>query len=310
MNAPLFHRFGHIALPDIPLPLLAPAESLPHAADLPETDAGAPRPEGAGNALRPWPRLPARIVISLATLAVALALWGLATGLDLVPALFLPSPLAVLDRLARLVTEGFVDATLTQHLAASLLRVFAALAAALAIGVPAGLAISLSTVGRGILDPVVEFLRPIPPLAYLPLVVIWAGIGEAAKVLVIGLAMLPPVILATAAGVRGVDRNRVNVARALGATPAQVLRFVVLPSALPSLLTGTRIALGAGWSTLVAAELVAATRGVGFMIQSAANFLATDVVLAGILVIAGVAFALELLVRLAERLLVGWAGHA
>lgn len=96
-----------------------------------------------------------------------------------------------------------VDATLAQHLAASLFRVFAALAAALLIEVPAGFAIGLSTVGRGILDPIVEFLRPIPPLAYLPLVIIWAGIGESAKVLVIALAMLPPIILATAAGRRG-----------------------------------------------------------------------------------------------------------
>ncbi len=223
------------------------------------------------------------------------------------PKLFLPSPEAVLARLWRIATEGFVDATLAQHLGASLLRVFLALIAAIAIGVPAGLAIGLSTVGRGILDPIVEFLRPIPPLAYLPLVIIWAGIGETAKVLVIGLAMLPPIIIATAAGARNVEPNRLNVARALGATPAQVLRLVVLPSTLPSILTGTRIALGAGWSTLVAAELVAATRGVGFMIQSAANFLATDVVVAGILVIAGVAFALECGVRLVERLFVGWA---
>jgi taurine transport system permease protein len=138
-------------------------------------------------------------------------------------------------------------------------------------------------------------------------------------VLVIALAMLPPVIIATAAGTRGLAKDRLNVARALGATRAQLVRLVVVPSALPSILTGTRIALGAGWSTLVAAELVAAelvaaelvaaTRGVGFMIQSAANFLATDVVIAGILVIAAVAFALEFAIRLLERALVGWASH-
>lgn len=291
-----------IPVPEIALPLLIPAEGLPR-----ETGEASDR---AAHPVLPLRAIPPRVAISLATLAGFLALWSLVTGLDLVPALFLPSPLTVAKRLFRLVNEGFVDATLAQHLGASLLRVFAALGAALVIGVPAGLAIGLSTLGRGILDPVVEFLRPIPPLAYLPLVIIWAGIGEAAKVLVIGLAMLPPIILATAAGVRAVDRNRVNVARALGATQRQVLRFVVVPSTLPSILTGTRIALGAGWSTLVAAELVAATRGVGFMIQSAANFLATDVVIAGILVIAVVAFALELVVRLVERLLVGWAGRS
>lgn len=303
MTAPQARLISPVPVPDIALPLLLPSEGVPYAAD------AAARPTPTARAFPP--RHPSfRLAISLATLAGFVALWALATGLNLVPALFLPAPLTVAERLVRLGTEGFVDATLAQHLAASLARVFAALACALVIGVPAGLAIGLSTLGRGILDPVVEFLRPIPPLAYLPLVIIWAGIGEAAKVLVIGLAMLPPIILATAAGVRGVDRNRVNVARALGANPRQVLRFVVLPSTLPSILTGTRIALGAGWSTLVAAELVAATQGVGFMIQSAANFLATDVVIAGILVIAAVAFVLELLIRVAERLLVGWAGRS
>lgn len=289
---------------DISLPLFVPAEGFPFEDQL--------RPRTRTPARKAGRRsgVPARVWITLATLASFLALWAAATGFGAVPALFLPSPLAVASRLWRLVTEGFVDATLAQHLAASLFRVFAALAAALVLGVPAGFAIGLSTVGRGILDPIVEFLRPIPPLAYLPLVIIWAGIGEAAKVLVITLAMLPPIILATAAGTRGVDGNRLNVARALGATRTQLLRFVVLPSASPSILTGTRIALGAGWSTLVAAELVAATRGVGFMIQSAANFLATDVVVAGIFVIAGVAFVLELAIRLLERALVGWAAHA
>ncbi|MFD2141577.1 ABC transporter permease subunit [Ancylobacter oerskovii] len=257
---------------------------------------------------RRWP--PLRLVISLATIAGLVALWWAASATGLVSKLFLPSPAVVVERLGRIASEGFVDATLAQHLGASLARVFAALVASLAIGIPAGFAIGLSTLGRGMLDPIVEFLRPIPPLAYLPLVVIWAGIGETTKVLVIALAMLPPIIIATSTGVRGVARDRLNVARALGATRWQVLRLVVLPSALPSIFTGTRIALGAGWSTLVAAELVAATRGVGFMIQSAANFLATDVVVAGILVIAGVAFALEFAIRLLERWLVGWAMQA
>jgi taurine transport system permease protein len=105
-----------------------------------------------------------------------------------------------------------------------------------------------------------------------------------------------------------VSRERVNAARALGATRAQVLRHVVVPSALPSILTGLRIALGAGWTTLVAAELIAATRGLGFMIQSAAQFLVTDVVVMGIVVIAAVAFALEFVIRRIEARFVPWAG--
>ncbi|TJW57727.1 MAG: ABC transporter permease subunit, partial [Mesorhizobium sp.] len=133
-------------------------------------------------------------------------------------------------------------------------------------------------------------------------------IGESSKILVIAIAMLAPVALSTAAGVRGVSRERIDAARSLGATRRQVVRHVMLPSALPSILTGLRIALGAGWSTLVAAELVAATRGLGFMIQSAAQFLVTDVVVMGILVIATIAFALEFVIRRVERALVPWAG--
>ena len=120
--------------------------------------------------------------------------------------------------------------------------------------------------------------------------------------------MLAPIVISTATGVRGVATDRLNAARSLDATRRQLLRHVVLPSTLPSMLVGIRIALGAGWSTLVAAELVAASRGLGFMIQSAAQFLVTDVVIMGILVIAAVAFALEAAIRLVERWLVPWAG--
>lgn len=247
--------------------------------------------------------------ISAITILAALLAWTLATRTALVAPLFLPSPQAVGAKFWIVASQGFVDATLAQHLAASLGRVFAALAAATLVGIPVGLAIGASRIGRGVFDPVLEFLRPIPPLAYLPLIIIWFGIGEEAKVLVIAIAMVAPIALSTAAGVRGVQQDRVNAARALGASRRQVVRHVILPSSLPSILTGLRIALGAGWTTLVAAELVAATRGLGFMIQSAAQFLATDVVVMGILVIAAVAFVLELGLRWLERRLVPWAGR-
>ncbi|WP_421915404.1 ABC transporter permease subunit [Mesorhizobium sp.] len=260
---------------------------------------------------RPSPKrkgVSARVVSAVTILAV-LAVWALSARLQLVSPVFLPSPIAVWNKFIVVTRDGFVDATLAQHIVASLGRVFAALVAAILIGVPVGLAIGISTIGRGIFDPLLEFLRPIPPLAYLPLVIIWFGIGEPSKILVIAIAMLAPVALSTASGVRGVSQERVNAARSLGATRLQVIRLVILPSALPAILTGLRIALGAGWSTLVAAELVAATRGLGFMIQSAAQFLVTDVVVMGILVIAAIAFVLEFTIRRIERVLVPWAGR-
>lgn len=248
--------------------------------------------------------------LGAATLLVLVFLWWGEAALHLVPPLFLPPPGAVVAALFAVAADGFVDASLSQHAVASLSRVFAALVVATLTGVPTGLALGLNRIARGILDPLIELYRPIPPLAYLPLIVIWFGIGETSKVLLIYLAIFAPIAIATRAGVRSVPEERIRAARALGASRSQVLRLVVLPNALPDVLTGIRIGLGAGWSTLVAAELIAATRGLGFMVQSAAQFLVTDVVVMGIFVIAAVALALELAVRFLERRLVPWKGRA
>lgn len=239
--------------------------------------------------------------------ALVVLLWHFASTSGWVSAVFLPPPSAIFTAFGRLIQVGYVDSTLLQHMGASLGRVFSALFFSILVGIPAGLVIATSPIGRGVLDPIVEFLRPLPPLAYLPLVIIWFGIGETSKVLVIALAMAPAIIISTAAGVRSASKNQVNAARAFGATPLQLLRHVLLPAAIPSILTGVRIALGAGWTTLVAAELVAAGRGLGYMIQSAAQFLVTDVVIAGILVISAIAFAFEALLRFIERRFVPWS---
>ncbi|HDX8590916.1 TPA: taurine ABC transporter permease TauC [Aeromonas dhakensis] len=256
-----------------------------------------------------WP-LPRRLGISLLTLGALLALWWLVARLGLISPLFLPPPAQVLQQFATLAgPQGFMDATLWQHLAASLQRILIALAAATLCGVTVGLAMGLSPTLRGMLDPLIELYRPVPPLAYLPLMVIWFGIGETSKVLLIYLAIFAPVAMATLAGVQGARQVRLRAARALGANRWQVLWYVIVPSALPDMLTGLRIGLGVGWSTLVAAELIAATRGVGFMVQAAGEFLATDVVLAGILVIALIAFTLELGLRALQRRLTPWHGE-
>jgi len=248
--------------------------------------------------------------ISVLTLTALLLLWWTVTGLGWIDPLFLPSPVEVLRRLWRLSTDGYLDATLWQHLGASLMRIGLALLAAAISAIPVGVAIGRSRIAQGIFDPLIEFYRPVPPLAYLPLIVIWFGIGELAKVLLIHLAIFAPIAIATANGVRNVDPVRLRAAQSLGATRAQLLRHVILPNALPDILTGIRIGLGVGWSTLVASELVAATRGLGFMVQSAGQFLATDVVVSGILAIAFVAFAIELGLRRLQKRLVPWYGQA
>lgn len=259
-------------------------------------------------ARRPW-RLSTRSISTL-TLASVLLLWWAVTATELIEPLFLPSPGAVLDKAWLLATQGYMDATLWQHLGASLGRIGLALVFAVLFAIPVGIAIGHNRIAQGILDPLIEFYRPIPPLAYLPLIVIWCGIGETSKVLLIYLAIFAPIAIATATGVRNVDPARLRAAQSLGATRAQLIRHVIVPSALPEILTGIRIGLGVGWSTLVAAELIAATSGLGFMVQSAAQFLVTDVVVLGILVIALIAFGLEMGLRALQRRLVPWHGQS
>ncbi|EIV6852212.1 taurine ABC transporter permease TauC [Klebsiella aerogenes] len=256
-----------------------------------------------------WP-LSRQLTLSVATLAVLLAIWWAVTAMQLISPLFLPSPWQVLQKLLTIAgPQGFMDATLWQHLAASLTRIAIALVLAAIVGVPVGIAMGLSPTVRGMLDPLIELYRPVPPLAWLPLVIIWFGIGETPKILLIYLAIFAPVVMSTLAGVKSAQQVRVRAAQSLGASRAQVLWLVILPGALPEILTGLRIGLGVGWSTLVAAELIAATRGLGFMVQSAGEFLATDVVLAGIAVIAIIAFVLELGLRALQRRLTPWHGE-
>jgi taurine transport system permease protein len=249
---------------------------------------------------------PAATIATIATVVALLAGWEFASHLQWVPPVLLPPPETVIRKLVQLSTEGFDDATLGQHIFASLSRIALAFLLALVTAIPAGLLIASHRIARGILDPIIEFYRPIPPLAYLPLMVIWFGIGEASKVLLIYLTMFAPLTISTAAGASRVAKSRLLAAASLGATRLKLMRYVVLPSALPDILTGLRIALGAGWSTLVAAELIAATRGLGFMVYSASRFLVTDVVIAGILMIGAIALILEVGLRWMQRKLTPW----
>ena len=244
---------------------------------------------------------------AISILATSAIWWAVAT-LGAVPSLYLPAPNIVWQQLLKVATEGYMSASLWQHTLASLGRVLIALFAAILIGVPIGILMGTNRIVKAIFDPLLEFYRPIPPLAYLPLLVIWLGIGEVTKITLIFLAILAPIIISTLQGISTVSKSRQFAALSLGATRSQLLWHVTLPSALPHILIGIRIGLGVGWSTLVAAELIAATKGVGFMIQSAAQFLATDIVILGIMVIAMIAFALEMVLRKIQKNLAPWYG--
>ncbi|WP_188092555.1 ABC transporter permease subunit [Azospirillum sp. B21] len=247
-------------------------------------------------------------LISMAAILAALALWAALTGQGVVKPLFLPKIGTVFQAFLDAVDGRIDGAPLAEHIAMSLVRVVSAFLLAALIGIPVGLATGLSPALRAALDPFIEFYRPLPPLAYLPLVIIWFGIGETSKVLLIFFACFAPVALAARAGVSAAAADQVNAARALGASRWQVVVHVVLPAALPDILVGLRIGMGVGWTTLVAAEMVAASTGIGQMVLNASNFLRTDIVLMGIFVIGAFAALFEFGMRWLERRLVPWKG--
>lgn len=246
--------------------------------------------------------------ISLITALVLFGLWLLITEMGWVRPLFLPSPVLVWNKFVVAMTEGVSNSTLTQHTLASLGRVLGAFLLALATAVPIGIMMGVNRVVRGLFDPIIEFYRPLPPLAYLPLIIIWLGIGEFPKTFLIYLAIFAPMAIAARAGVRSVSTEQIHAAYAMGATRTQVITQVIMKAALPEIFTGMRIGIGVGWTTLVAAEMVAAHRGLGFMVLNAAEYLASDTVIMGIIVIGVFAFAFDLMIRYLEKALIPWKG--
>ncbi|QBY01398.1 ABC transporter permease subunit [Rhodophyticola sp. CCM32] len=247
--------------------------------------------------------------LSLGSIAFLIFIWWLVTAMGWVRPLFVPSPGAVIAKFADVWQNGFTNTPFLEHMAVSTARVFGAFLLACLIGIPLGLAMGMSPIMRGLFDPPIEFYRPIPPLAYLPLMIIWFGIGETSKVLLIFLSVFAPVALGARSGVKSAAIEQIHAAYSFGASRWQVMRHVILPSALPEILTAMRIGIGFGWTTLVAAEMVAATEGLGYMVLSASQFLQTSTVIMGIIVIAAIAYAFDLLMRWIERKVVPWKGR-
>jgi taurine transport system permease protein len=264
-------------------------------------------------------------LISAVTIVVILGTWWLVTELELLRPLFLPPPGLVFAKFLKIACydhymeglqvfvgaraevvsecEGFSENALHQHILASLYRVFSSFFLALITAVPIGIAMGVNRIARGVFDPPIEFYRPIPPLAYLPLTIIWFGIGDFSKIVLI-------YAISARAGVRSCSIEQIHAAYSMGASRHQVMWHVVLKAALPEILTGMRIAIAFGWTTLVAAEMVAAKAGIGVMVLNAARFLATDIVFLGIVVIGLIAFFFDALMRYFERFLVPWKGKA
>ncbi|MFG1478352.1 ABC transporter permease [Xanthobacter sp. V4C-4] len=210
-----------------------------------------------------------------------------------------PSPLAVLQQGYALMKDG----TLPLNWAASSLRVLVSVTAGVVLAVPAGFALGWYAPVRRVLTPVVNFFRALPPIALIPLMILYFGIGELAKGLVLGYAAFFTAVVVLYEGISRIPPIYVQVARTLGATDRELFTGVVLPLALPHVLTAARVALGVGWMTLVASELVSAQQGLGAMIQIAASYFQIETIYLGLIAIGLTAMAMDFaLVRLSARL--------
>lgn len=224
-------------------------------------------------------------------------------------ALYLPPPEKVWNRFWNLNAEGYQNVGLWENVFWSLIRVVVGFGLGCLFGIPLGFAMGLNSWMRGWFDPIVEFMRPVPPLALIPLIIIWFGIGEQGKTSLLFLAALWIMTIAARAGVSGVNISKVHAAYSLGATKRQILSRVILPNSLPEIFTGARVAMGVCWGTVVAAELVAAEKGAGKMIIAASKFQLTDIVIVGIILIGIIGYGIDILMRNAERYLVPWKGR-
>ncbi len=232
-----------------------------------------------------------------------------AQGLQMNP-IWLPAPETVVARFFEIANEGYQNFSLWEHLGWSLLRVIAGFIAGALVGIPLGYAMGLSGWFRGWFDPIVEFMRPVPPLALIPLVIIWFGIWETGKIVLLFLAALWIMTIAARAGVSGVNISKIHAAYSLGASKWQIMRHVIVPNSLPEIFTGARVAMGVCWGTVVAAELVAAQKGAGMMIIAASKFQLTDIVIMGIVLIGIIGYGIDILMRKAENVLVPWKGRS
>jgi len=253
-------------------------------------------------------RIPLRAWTVLSA-AVLVAAWLTLTWGGYVRDLFLPPPDELWDGFWDLVTDGYKGRTLLEHLEASLWRIFAGFVTGAAVGTFLGLAMGYWRSVEALFAPFIEFLRPLPQLAYLMLLIIWFGIGETSKIILLFLAALPVSAVAARDGVRNVPVQRIHAARSLGASEWQIFRHVVLPSALPEIFTGARIGVGVVYGTLIAAEIIAGSSGLGWMILDAGRFLRSDYVFVGILLIGLMGLALNWALVALEARIVHWAGR-
>ncbi|MCQ8278260.1 ABC transporter permease subunit [Acetobacteraceae bacterium KSS8] len=255
--------------------------------------------KAAAGARKPSRALPLRRFWS--TLLI-LAVWQAASSAGLVSPQTLASPLRIAQTAFDLIRSG----VLPQNLLVSLGRAGSGLAIAIAVGIALALIAGLSRIGEDVVDAPMQMLRTLPALALVPLFILWFGIGETPKIALVALGAMIPVYLNLSKGIRAIDPKLLEMGRTLGLSRMAVIRHIVLPGALPDLLTGLRFSVGISWLMLVVAEQVNASTGIGHMMMDAQDFLRTDIILVGLLVYALLGLLSDLAVRMLERHLLRW----
>ncbi|MDE2567245.1 MAG: ABC transporter permease [Burkholderiales bacterium] len=245
----------------------------------------------------------------LALLGVGLVWQGATAGLGLVSPARFPAPLEVLAALRQIVFVGYANATLQEHVLRSVALVTMGFAVSSAFGVFLGLAMGASRVVEALVNPVFLLLRPIPPLAWIPLAIVWLGLGNSAKIMVIFFAAFVPSVINSQAGVRQIEPPVFEAAAMLGLRGARLWREVLIPGALPSIFTGLRLSLQASWTTLVAAELVGAIAGLGQILNQAAQDIYPAMIVVGMASVAVCGWVMTAGLGWIERRAMPWRGR-
>ncbi len=248
-------------------------------------------------------------LISITTVLIIFITWSLVTAKELVNPVFLPSPLAVWQTFVDIWQNGYKGNSLIFHISQSMYRLVIALVLAIVTAIPLGMLSGFSKLVRAALDPIIEFYRPLPPLAYYTLLVIWLGIENPSKIALLYLGAFAPLYIAAVSGVKRIPQDRINASLSLGASSWQVFVYVIFPSCLPDLFTGLRTAIGFTYTTLVAAEMVAAVSGIGWMVLDASKFLRSDVIFVGIIIMGIIAIAIDSCIRWIQKTQLPWIGH-
>jgi taurine transport system permease protein len=246
--------------------------------------------------------------ISIVSVSTAVVIWYLITAAGMINPLFLPAPTAVWSSFLDMLREGYKDTSLAVHVGTSLTRLMLALLLAVITAVPLGMISGHSKLVYRIIDPFIQFYRPLPPLAYYTLLIIWFGIQETSKISLLYLAAFAPLYLAAVTAVQRVPKDRILAARTFGTNDIQLFRHVILPSSLPELYTGLRTAVGFTFTTLVAAEMVAAQSGMGWMVLDASKFLRSDIIFVGILLMGCLAMLMDWCILKIQKKHIPWVG--